>query len=118
MGMDAMSPVPALAMELTPAQADLYSSVSINPPSTTEMTVCYGFVCRRRAVLAFSDADHKTLTQILSAGKANAAAERVALQKAVVWCGRRGGPGGGAAGRGAGAGSRAGAGATGGDGGD
>jgi hypothetical protein len=92
LAMVAMSPVPALAMELTPPQADLYSSVSINPPSKTEMTVCYGFVCRRRAVLAFSEADHRTLTQILSAGKASAAAERAALQKAVVWFDRRVGP--------------------------
>ena len=92
LAMLAMSPVPGLAMELTPPQADLYSSVSINPPSMSEMTVCYGFVCRRRAVLAFSDADRRTLTHILSAGKASAAAERVALQKAVVWFDRRVGP--------------------------
>ncbi len=88
----AMSPVPGFAMELTPPQADLYSSVSINPPSMSEMTVCYGFVCRRRMTLVFSDADRRTLTQILSAGKANAAAERGALQKAVIWFDRRVGP--------------------------
>ena len=92
LAMVAMSPMPALAMELTPPQADLYSSVSINPPSKSEMTVCYGFVCRRRALLVFSDADRRTLTHILSAGRANAAAERVALQKAVVWFDRRVGP--------------------------
>src|SRR3569623_3312346 len=92
LAMVVMSLMPTLAMELTPQQADLYSSVSINPPSKSEMTVCYGCVCRRRAVLAFSDADRRTLTQILSAGKANAAAERVALQKAVVWFARRVGP--------------------------
>ncbi|EKS30756.1 hypothetical protein [Afipia felis] len=92
LAMAAMSPLPAVAMELTPPQADLYTSVSINPPSKSEMTVCYGFVCRRRAILAFSDADRRTLTQILSAGKASAAAERVALQRAVVWFDRRVGP--------------------------
>lgn len=92
LAMVAMSPMPALAMELTPPQADLYSSVSINPPSGSEMTVCYGFVCRRRAILVFSDADRKTLTQILSAGKTNAAAERMALQRAVIWFDRRVGP--------------------------
>ena len=92
LAMVAMSPMPTLAMELTPQQADLYSSVSINPPSKSEMTVCYGFVCRRRALLAFSDADRRTLTHILSAGKASAAAERVALQKAVIWFDRRVGP--------------------------
>jgi len=88
----AMSPVPAVAMELTPPQADLYASVSINPPSGSEMTVCYGFVCRRRAILVFSDADRRSLTRILAAGKANAAAERGALAKAVVWFDRRMGP--------------------------
>ena len=92
LAMAAMSPLPAVAIELTPPQADLYTSVSINPPSKSEMTVCYGFVCRRRAILAFSDADRRTLTQILSAGKANAAAERMALQRAVVWFDRRVGP--------------------------
>jgi len=90
--MAAMSPAAGFAMELTPPQADLYSSVSINPPSASEMTVCYGFVCRRRATLAFSGADRKALAHILSAGKANAAAERAALQKAVIWFDRRVGP--------------------------
>lgn len=83
---------PGLAMELTPPQADLYSSVSINPPSRSEMTVCYGFVCRRRMTLVFSNADRRTLAQTLSGGRANAAAERAALQKAVIWFDRRVGP--------------------------
>lgn len=79
-------------MQLSPQQAELYTSVSINPPSATEMTVCYGFVCRRRAILDFSAADRKTLTQIVSAGKASPAAERAAVQKAVVWFDKRMGP--------------------------
>jgi len=82
----------ASAMQLSPEQNELYTSVSINPPSATEMTVCYGFVCRRRATLDFSDADRKTLTQILSTGKASPAAERAAVQKAVVWFDKRMGP--------------------------
>jgi hypothetical protein len=82
----------ASALELTPPQADLYSSVSINPPSATQMTICYGFVCRRRAILDFSAADRTALTQILASGKANAAAERAAVQKAVVWWDKRVGP--------------------------
>ncbi len=88
----AFSVAPARAMQLSPQQADLYTSVSINPPSATEMTVCYGFVCRRRTTLDFSAADRKTLTQILSAGKASPAAERAAVQKAVVWFDKRMGP--------------------------
>ena len=41
----------AKAVELSSAIAYLYSSVSIYPPSATSMTVCYGFVCRRRETL-------------------------------------------------------------------
>lgn len=80
---------PAHAAEMSNAVADLYSSVSINPPSATSMTVCYGFVCRRRTILDFSAADRRTLTQIMTAGKASAAAERAAFQKAVIWFDKR-----------------------------
>jgi hypothetical protein len=83
---------PAGAIELSPAVAALYTTVSIYPPSATSMTVCYGFVCRRREILDFTSADRTALTQILSAGKASAAAERAAVQKAVVWFDRRMGP--------------------------
>ncbi len=88
----ALSAAPASAMKLSPEQNELYTSVSINPPSAETMTVCYGFVCRRRAELDFSDADRKALTQILASGKATAAAERAAVQKAVVWFDKRMGP--------------------------
>jgi hypothetical protein len=56
------------------------------------MTVCYGFVCRRRQVLDFSAGDRIALTRILTAGRSSAAAERRAVQKAVVWFDRRMGP--------------------------
>lgn len=87
-----MAASPAHAARLSPEQADLYSSVSISPPSAEVMTVCYGFVCRRRAALDFTTADRKALTQILAAGKASPATERAAVQKAVVWFDRRMGP--------------------------
>src|SRR6185437_6970958 len=80
---------PARAVELSAPQAALYSSVSIFPPSAQRMTVCYGFVCRRRAILYFTASDRSALTQILAAGHASAAAERAAVQKAVVWFDRR-----------------------------
>ena len=80
---------PAGAAELSREVAQLYTSVSIYPPSASQMTVCYGFVCRRREVLDFSAADRKALTQIMTAGKASAASERAAIQKAVVWFDRR-----------------------------
>jgi hypothetical protein len=83
---------PAGAVELSQPISYLYSSVSINPPSAKSMTVCYGFVCRRREILDFTPADKNALTQILAAGHASAAAERVAVQKAVVWFDRRMGP--------------------------
>jgi hypothetical protein len=80
------------AAELSRDVAALYSTVSIYPPSATSMTVCYGFVCRRREILTFTPGDRAALTQILNAGHASAAAERAAAQKAVVWLDRRMGP--------------------------
>jgi hypothetical protein len=86
------APGPALASELSAPQAALYSTVSIFPPTAQRMTVCYGFVCRRREILDFTAADRTALTQILAAGKASAAAERTAVQRAVIWFDRRMGP--------------------------
>jgi hypothetical protein len=86
------APMPARAGELSAQIAALYSTVSIFPPSAKSMTVCYGFVCRRREMLDFTAADRNTLTQILAAGRASAAAERAAVQKAVIWFDRRMGP--------------------------
>jgi hypothetical protein len=85
-------PWSAGALELTEPQAALYSTVSIFPPSADSMTVCYGFVCRRREILAFTPADRGALTKILAAGRSSAAAERAAVQKAVIWFDRRMGP--------------------------
>jgi hypothetical protein len=86
------APVSAQTTELSAPQAALYSTVSIFPPSAKSMTVCYGFVCRRREILDFTSGDRTTLTQILAAGRASAAAERAAVQKAVIWFDRRMGP--------------------------
>jgi hypothetical protein len=84
--------LPARAVELSEPQAELYSSVSIFPPTANSMTICYGFVCRRREMLDFTPGDRKALEQILAAGRASAAAERAAVQKAVIWLDRRMGP--------------------------
>jgi hypothetical protein len=86
------APAPAFAAQLSEPQLALYTTVSIFPPSAQRMTVCYGFVCRRREMLDFSAGDRNALTQILSAGHASAAAERAAVQKAVIWFDRRMGP--------------------------
>lgn len=85
-------PLPAGAVELSAPIAALYTTVSIYPPSAKSMTVCYGFVCRRREILDFTPGDRNALTQILAAGHASAAAERAAVQKAVIWFDRRMGP--------------------------
>jgi hypothetical protein len=82
----------AEAAELSREIAALYSTVSIYPPSATSMTVCYGFVCRRREILNFTPSDRGALTQIMAAGRASAAAERAAVQTAVIWFDRRMGP--------------------------
>ena len=92
-GLDLLAALlPAHSLELSAPQAALYSTVSIFPPSAQQMTVCYGFVCRRREMLDFTAGDHSALTHILAAGRASAAAERAAVQKAVVWFDRRLGP--------------------------
>jgi hypothetical protein len=80
------------AAELSREVAALYSSVSIYPPSANSMTVCYGFVCRRREILDFAPGDRSALTQIMAGGRGSAAAERAAVQKAVIWLDRRIGP--------------------------
>ena len=83
---------PARAAELSSGIAQLYTSVSIYPPTAKSMTVCYGFVCRRREILDFTPGDRAALTRILAGGRASAAAERQAVQKAIVWFDRRMGP--------------------------
>src|SRR5258708_16861148 len=86
------APLPAFAIELSAPQEELYTTVSIFPPSANSMTVCYGFVCRRREILDFTPGDRNALTQILAAGRASAMAARAAVQKAVIWFDRRMGP--------------------------
>ncbi len=86
------APAPATATELSSGQASLFSSASIYPPSASEMTVCYGFGCRRRAMLDFTAADRGALARILAGGRGSAAAERAAVRKAMVWFDRRMGP--------------------------
>lgn len=88
----ALAGQPAAGAEMSSQIAYLYNSVSINPPSASRMTVCYGFVCRRRYEFDFAAADRAALTRIMAAGKASAAAERAAAQQAVVWFDRRMGP--------------------------
>jgi len=82
----------ARAVELSYGLTQLYASVSIFPPTAERMTICYGFVCRRRMILDFTPADRKSLTDVLAKGRASPEAERKAVQQAVVWFDRRVGP--------------------------
>ena len=61
----------ARAVELSYELTQLYASVSIFPPTAERMTICYGFVCRRRMILDFTPADRKTLTDVLAKGRAS-----------------------------------------------
>jgi hypothetical protein len=83
---------PAAAVQMSPAIAQLYSSVEILPPTASRMTICYGFVCRLRYIFDFMPPDRRALTDIMNKGKASAEAERKALQAAVQWLDRRLGP--------------------------
>jgi hypothetical protein len=72
--------------------SSVYSRQSINPPSDTGMTVCYGFGCRRRYEVDFAGQGRRALAAILAAGRASPKAERAAVARAVAWFDRRVGP--------------------------
>jgi hypothetical protein len=76
---------PAAAIKLSPAISQMYAAVEVAPPTAKQITVCYGFVCRRRLELNFSPAEYSTLMKILAGGRASAAEERKAIQRAFVW---------------------------------
>jgi hypothetical protein len=75
----------AATIKLWPAIEQLYSSVQMEPPSATHMTVCYGFVCRLRLTLVFTAAERTTITNMMNKGRASAAEERKAIQQVFVW---------------------------------
>jgi hypothetical protein len=72
-------------IKLSPDLEFMYSQVEMEPPSTTHMTVCYGFVCRLRLTLVFTAAERTTITNLMNKGRANAAEERKAVQQVFVW---------------------------------
>lgn len=80
---------PAAAIKLSPAVEQMYTAVEAQPPTADQMMVCYGFVCRRKMVLHFSPSERSTLKSIVTRGRASAAEERKALQRAFVWFDRR-----------------------------
>jgi hypothetical protein len=82
----------ASAIELSYEIEQMYSAVTVSPPTSSRITVCYGFVCRLRWELDLTAGDRKTVTDILAKGRASPDAERKAVQQAVVWFERRIGP--------------------------
>jgi hypothetical protein len=80
---------PAAAIKLSLAIAQMYAATEAQPPTADQMMVCYGFVCRRKLALQFSPGERSTLKKILADGRASAAGERKALQRAFVWFDRR-----------------------------
>ena len=70
-------------IKLSPDLEFMYSQVEMEPPSTTHMTVCYGFVCRLRLTLLFTAAERTTITNLMNKGRANAA-EHTALRRAAA----------------------------------
>jgi hypothetical protein len=81
--------MPAAAINLSPAQAQLYTSVEMRPPSGRGMVACYGFICRKRLAIDFTPAERALLMSTLAKGRASPAHERKAIQQAFVWFDRR-----------------------------
>jgi len=75
----------AAAIEMSYAIGQMYAAVEVPPPTDSRMTVCYGFVCRLRFDLTFTDAERKLVTDMMNKGRATPADERKAIQQAFVW---------------------------------
>jgi hypothetical protein len=88
----AVGSVAQAAAEMASVVAATYSELSISPPSIDSIAICHGFGCKYRDELGLTPQDWKTLTTMLAAGKANAAAERKAIGTAGAWFDRRFGP--------------------------
>ena len=69
-----------------------FTEFSLKRPTTTLVTVCHGFGCTHRTEIGLGRGDHASLTAVLAAGRASAAAERNAVATAVAWFDRRVGP--------------------------
>jgi hypothetical protein len=79
------------AVEVSYEMRQMYASTNTSPPTATQMMICHGFVCRKRAILHFSPADRAALRGIMAAGQASPAAERKAVAEVVRWFDRRAG---------------------------
>jgi hypothetical protein len=77
--------VVAAAANIDEMIAKRFESMSLPTPTPTSVVICHGFGCRYRTPIVLSASDHAKLTQLLSAGRASADAERKAVAQAVAW---------------------------------
>lgn len=81
----------ATAVELSHEIRQMYALTNASPPSAGQMMICYGFVCRLRAILYFTPGDRAAIRGMMAAGQGSPAAERKAVSEVVRWFDRRAG---------------------------
>lgn len=79
----------AAEFKLSVPLEQLYTSAELEPPNAEQMPVCYGFGCRLRFYLEFSDPERANIVNLMSKGRGSAAEERKAIQQVFVWFDRR-----------------------------
>ena len=82
---------PALAID--PALNEVYTQLSISPPTTASVVVCHGFGCRFRTAVGLGPGDHAKLKQMFAVGeerRPRPSARPIAA--ATKWFDRRVGP--------------------------
>ena len=77
--------VPALAILLVAGCTSVSSNYSgvVKETTAARLSVCHGFDCRNRTVLALTADDSKRFAAIMAGGRASAKAERAAIGSAV-----------------------------------
>ncbi|MBM3529293.1 MAG: hypothetical protein FJX62_14480 [Alphaproteobacteria bacterium] len=81
----------AAAVELSHEIRQMYAATNASPPTASQMMICYGFVCRLRAILHFGPGDRAAIRSMMAAGQGSPAAERKAVGEVVRWFDRRAG---------------------------
>jgi hypothetical protein len=77
---------------LDPALSDVYTQLSISPPTTGSVVICHGFGCRFRTAVGLGSGDHGKLKRMFASAKKNPEAERKAVAAATKWFDQRVGP--------------------------
>ena len=83
-----LAAVPAAA-DMTSVVTATYGDFSLSAPTTSSVIICHGFGCKYRTEVGLTNMDHAKLAQLLSPGKASAAAERNAVAAAGAWFDKR-----------------------------